>query len=135
MASYSIKVLSQCTEYTHNLLHERLPVTPYTLNNLLGACAIGAFALLEVLYKRGVRGAHPVCDRDDWDLEHWWVRVGGYDLDPTYEQFDPDQPWLCVPKHPMTSAGTVLGAKIPADWPLAQHPKTFWEALGLGTWP
>lgn len=115
--------------HAHELLHKVLPTNNKHLwNNLRGACAIGAFSVRFLLWRE--HRIRAVIVGDSLEPNHVWVKVGDVHLDPTYQQFDADKPYLVTEDHPWGD-GVVL-SELPSYWPLEQHPATYWQALGFG---
>jgi hypothetical protein len=123
--------LTDCTRRVHELLHRVLPIGKgkHFWKDLCGACCIGAYAVRHVLWED--HRIRAVIVGDSEDPEHVWAKVGDVHLDPTYQQFDASIPYLVTLDHPQGD-GVVL-PRLPESWPDEQHPRTYWEALGFGT--
>lgn len=121
--------LTDVTQQTHNLLHTVLPKgNKHIWDDLRGACAIGAFSVRFLLWREHRIRASIV--GDSLEPDHVWVKVGDVHLDPTYQQFDADRPYLVTEDHHLGD-GVVL-SELPVYWPIEQHPVTYWQALGFG---
>lgn len=121
--------LTDITRHVHELLHQTLPVgNKHIWADLRGACAIGAFSVRFLLWRE--HRIRAVIVGDSLEPDHVWVKVGDVHLDPTYQQFDGDKPYLVTQDHPLGD-GVVL-TELPGYWPPEQHPVTYWQALGFG---